>query len=61
VRIRNQGTSAMIADALWAHSAARYNDGAAVQTVTLEGMDGIILARSRPLTATPPRPAGKPD
>ncbi|MGD0577841.1 MAG: LamG-like jellyroll fold domain-containing protein [Bryobacteraceae bacterium] len=57
VRIRNQGTGAAIADALWVRSAARYNDGSSVQTVTLEAFDGIILARSHPLPARqlPPR------
>ena len=57
VRIRNQGTGAAIADALWVRSAARYNDGSVAQTVMLEPYDGIILARSHPFPAreTPPR------
>jgi len=45
VRVRNAGTGAAIADALHVRSASRYNDGASVTSVTLEGMDGIVLAR----------------
>ena len=45
VRIRN-GSGTAIADALWVRSAARYNDGSATESVTLEAMDGIILQRS---------------
>ena len=46
VRIRNAGTGAVIADALHVRSAARYNDGSAATTVTLEPMDGIVLSRN---------------
>lgn len=46
VRIRNQGSGLAIADALWVRSAARYNDGSAAATVTLEPMDGIVLQRA---------------
>jgi hypothetical protein len=44
-----------IADALHLFSAARYNDGAEVSTVTLQPMDGIILERLSPLR----RPGGR--
>jgi hypothetical protein len=46
VRVRNAGSGAAIADALQVRSAARYNDGSAVTSVTLEPMDGIILGRN---------------
>jgi hypothetical protein len=46
VRVRNVGTGAAIADALHVRSAARYNDGSTVTSVTLEPMDGIILGRN---------------
>ena len=46
VRVRNGGTGAVIADALHIRSASRYNDGSAVSSVTLEPMDGIVLARN---------------
>ena len=45
VRVRNGGAGTLIADALWVRSAARYNDGSAAPTVTLEGMDSIVLRR----------------
>ncbi len=50
VRIR-RGSGMMIADALWVRSAARYNDGSAASTVTLEA-DG----RHRPAAVR--RPSG---
>jgi hypothetical protein len=46
VRVRNAGTGAVIADALHVRSAARYNDGSSVTSVTLEPMDGIVLGRN---------------
>ncbi|MBI4873540.1 MAG: carbohydrate binding domain-containing protein [Acidobacteria bacterium] len=46
VRVRNEGTGAAIADALHVRSAARYNDGSPVESVTLEPMDGIVLRRA---------------
>ncbi len=48
VRVRNAGTGAAIADALHLRSASRFNDGAGVTSVTLEPMDGIVLARNGP-------------
>jgi hypothetical protein len=45
VRLRNEGDSAAIADALHVRSAARYNDGAPVREVTLEPYDGILLKK----------------
>ena len=46
VRVRNLATGAVIADALHVRSAARYNDGSSLMSVTLEPMDGIVLARN---------------
>ena len=46
VRVRNAGTGAAIADALHIRSASRYNDGSSAASVTLEPMDGIVLARN---------------
>ncbi|RPJ36363.1 MAG: hypothetical protein EHM35_08225 [Planctomycetaceae bacterium] len=45
VRLKNGGGGVLVADALHVFSAERYNDGEAVQRVTLEPMDGIILGR----------------
>jgi hypothetical protein len=47
VRVRNEGSGALVADALHVRSAARYNDGSPSPSVTLEAMDSIILARER--------------
>ena len=44
VRVRNEGAGPAIADALHVRSAGRYNDGSPAETVTLEPMDGIVLA-----------------
>jgi hypothetical protein len=46
VRIYCQGGAPCIADALHLRSRARYNDGSAARQVTLQPLDGIILARS---------------
>jgi hypothetical protein len=45
VRLRTGSSGTLVADALHIFSAERYNDGQAVQQVTLEPMDGIILRR----------------
>jgi hypothetical protein len=50
VRAKNSGGGVLVADALHAFSAERYNDGRAVQQVTLEPMDGIVLRRSATLS-----------
>jgi hypothetical protein len=44
VRLVCQGEAPCVADALHVRSRARYNDGSAVQTVTLQPMDGIVLS-----------------
>jgi hypothetical protein len=46
VRVKNSGSNVLVADALHVFSAERYNDGEAVQQVTLEPMDGIVLRRA---------------
>ena len=46
VRVRNGGAGAAIADALHIRSLSRYNDGSIAASVTLEPMDGIVLARN---------------
>ncbi len=46
VRVKNSGGGVLVADALHIFSAERYNDGEAVQQVTLEPMDGIMLRRA---------------
>jgi hypothetical protein len=45
VRVHNEGTGPAVADALHIRSVARYNDGSPARVVTLEPMDGIVLAR----------------
>jgi hypothetical protein len=47
VRVRNEGTGQLVADALHVRSAARYNDGAPAPLVDLEPMDAIVLAREK--------------
>ena len=44
VRIRNSTANPFIADAVYVESALRYNNGEAVTTITLQPMDGIVLA-----------------
>jgi hypothetical protein len=46
VRFRSQDGASYIADALHVYSAARYNDGSAVDTVVLQPMDGILLQKT---------------
>jgi len=46
MRLRNEGTGPVIADALHVRSARRYNDGSPATTVTLEPLDGIILRKA---------------
>ncbi len=46
VRVHNEGAGPAIADALHVRSRARYNDGLPAPAVTLEPMDGIVLART---------------
>ncbi|MCP4548602.1 MAG: hypothetical protein GY835_19270 [bacterium] len=45
VRLRSGDAAPAIADALHLRSAARFNDGSPVDGVTLQPMDGIVLAR----------------
>lgn len=45
VRMTCQGSDPCIADALHIRSQARYNNGAPAETVVLQSMDGIVLAR----------------
>jgi hypothetical protein len=46
VRIRNAGSGLLVADALLLESQARWNDGSAVTSVTLDPMDAIVLHRT---------------
>jgi hypothetical protein len=46
VRIRNNGTGTLVADALLLESQARWNDGSAATSVTLGAMDAIVLRRA---------------
>jgi hypothetical protein len=46
VRIRNNGTGTLVADALLLESQARWNDGSAVTSVTLAATDAIVLRRA---------------
>jgi hypothetical protein len=46
VRMSCAGSAPCIADALYLRSWARYNDGSLAGTVTLQPMDGIVLARA---------------
>ncbi|HKZ80691.1 MAG TPA: carbohydrate binding domain-containing protein [Pyrinomonadaceae bacterium] len=45
VRMHCQGEAPCLADALHLRSQARYNDGSSVVKVTLQPLDGIVLAR----------------
>lgn len=45
VRMHCQGEAPCLADALHLRSRARYNDGSSAEKVTLQPLDGIILAR----------------
>jgi hypothetical protein len=47
LRVRNGGSGALIADAVYVTSAALYNDGAAAPQVTLGGFDAILLERTK--------------
>jgi hypothetical protein len=53
VRVRSLTAAPFIVDALHVRSAARYNDGTAAETVTLQPMDGIVLARGGTVTEPP--------
>ena len=46
VRVRNAGNGTLVADAILLESQARWNDGSAVSSVTLDPMDAIVLHRS---------------
>jgi hypothetical protein len=48
VRLRCPGSAPCIADALHLRSGARYNDGFPARAVTLQPLDGIVLARYTP-------------
>ncbi|MBL8165734.1 MAG: hypothetical protein JNJ61_27365 [Anaerolineae bacterium] len=45
VRLSCTGNAPCLADALHIRSRARYNDGSPVTAVTLQALDGVILAR----------------
>lgn len=45
LRLRNEGSGILYADAVYVESKARYNDGSPTREVTLEPYDGIILKR----------------
>lgn len=49
LRVRSVGSGALIADAVYVTSAARYNDGSPVQQVKLGAFDSIFLQRQQPL------------
>ncbi|HEY4363275.1 MAG TPA: LamG-like jellyroll fold domain-containing protein [Bryobacteraceae bacterium] len=55
LRVHNEGTGALIADAVYVTSAALYNDGSSAPQVTLGGFDSILLQRQQPLPATTSR------
>lgn len=55
LRVRNNGSGALIADAVYLSSAARYNDGSPAPQATLAPMDGILLQRQQPAPASAPR------
>ncbi len=46
MRIRNAGSGLLVADALLLESQARWNDGSAVTSVTLDPMNAIVLHRT---------------
>lgn len=46
LRLRNEGSGILYADAVYIESKARYNDGSPAREVTLEPYDGIILKRA---------------
>lgn len=52
LRLTNGASGALIADAIYVTSAALYNNGQAASSVTLAGMDGILLQRETPAAAT---------
>ncbi|MBN1343673.1 MAG: hypothetical protein JXQ73_13375 [Phycisphaerae bacterium] len=43
MRLRSGGTGGTAADAIRVESAARYNDGSVVDTLTLDALDGVVL------------------
>lgn len=47
LRLRNEGSGILYADAVYVESKARYNDGSPALEVTLEPFDGIILKRTK--------------
>ncbi|MDZ4800675.1 MAG: hypothetical protein SGI92_21155 [Bryobacteraceae bacterium] len=49
VRLRNNGTGRLVADALTISSTARLNDGSPVSQVTMGPFDGLLLQRITPL------------
>jgi len=49
LRVRNGGSGALIADAVYVTSAAPYNDGLPVQQVTLAAFDSILLQKQQPV------------
>jgi hypothetical protein len=51
VRVHNGASGSLIADAVYATSAARYNDGTPAPQVTLWPFDGILLQRQTPVPA----------
>ena len=51
LRVSNGGSGALIADAMYIYSGARYNDGSPADSLTLPPMDGILLQRTSPVAA----------
>ncbi|MGD0047522.1 MAG: LamG-like jellyroll fold domain-containing protein [Bryobacteraceae bacterium] len=52
LRVHNGGSGSLIADAVYVTSAALYNDGSPASQVTLAPMDGILLQRQQPVSAS---------
>jgi uncharacterized protein (TIGR03437 family) len=51
LRVSSGGSGPLIADAVYVHSAALYNDGSAAPSVTIAPMDGILLQRAQAAAA----------
>jgi len=47
LRVRNGGSGALVADAVYITSSALYHDGSAAAQVTLGGFDAILLERNK--------------
>jgi uncharacterized protein (TIGR03437 family) len=51
LELQNAGAGALVADAVYITSAARFNDGSPASSVTLAPFDGILLQRQQPVPA----------